>query len=132
MRFQSRSATKILGISVHELARRKLDCLQYEFSSNGLREDTKTSDYERLEKNRKRRLLKEHSSEKNNSAIIGQYCKKCRKELLLPIKAYVCLDGHFHTESQVTKYNKKYCCCGPSSCKMKFMQDLGENGIRFV
>eukprot|EP00092_Neocalanus_flemingeri_P052200 GFUD01060939.1.p1 GENE.GFUD01060939.1~~GFUD01060939.1.p1 ORF type:complete len:112 (+),score=30.61 GFUD01060939.1:177-512(+) len=65
MRFQCRSVNKTLGITVYELARRKLQWVEYEFdygrnqSSNNF---NKLSDKERFEKNRRRRLLKEQES----------------------------------------------------------------------
>eukprot|EP00092_Neocalanus_flemingeri_P003506 GFUD01003760.1.p1 GENE.GFUD01003760.1~~GFUD01003760.1.p1 ORF type:complete len:138 (+),score=35.87 GFUD01003760.1:224-637(+) len=132
MRFQCRSVNKTLGISVYELARRKLQWVEYEFdygrnqSSNNF---NKLSDKERFEKNRRRRLLKEQESkmkEEDAKSSKNPKCSLCKEDLIPPLKVYICQEGHLHREGQGRKPNKKICsvCSAPSNCRLLFMRSL--------
>merc|ERR1740124_1283700 len=132
MRFHCRSATKTMGLSVYELARRKLECYEYNYDQNRtqpVKDVSKLSDKERFEKNRRRRLLKEQEDKKKEEEAkcpILRTCAVCKEELSLPLKVYICQDGHIHREAQGRNKNKKFCsaCCGPSQCRMVFMRKI--------
>merc|ERR1711892_360641 len=119
-------------MSVNELARRKLQWVEYEFDyrrSQSSKDFNKLSDKERFEKNRRRRLLKEQESklkEEDAKSSKSSRCSQCNEELILPLKVYICQEGHLHREGQGKNPNKKFCsaCCGPSKCRQLFMRNL--------
>ena len=133
---------------VLELARRKLECYEYNYDQNRsqpVKDVSKLSDKERFEKNRRRRLLKEQEDKKKEEEAKCpiQTCDVCKEELSLPLKVYICQDGHIHREAQGRNKNKKvnmqksrnrknhnkyfqFCsaCCGPSQCRLVFMRKI--------
>merc|ERR1711942_615586 len=110
-----RSSSKILGLSVSELARLKAEYHNYETArrnSKQLASNDSSFDKERYDKNRKRRLMKDKNS-------------KCQQNILPPYQVYVCQNGHLHKE-RVGSQDYKHCsaCFGPSVCKINFMQQF--------
>ena len=96
-----------------ELARRKLQWVEYEFDyrrSQSSKDFNKLSDKERFEKNRRRRLLKEQESKQNEEETKSSTnfkCSQCKVYLIPPLKVYICQEGHLHREEQWKNHNIK-------------------------
>ena len=97
-----------------ELARRKLECLEYQYDTHKIqtgKDVSKLSDKERFEKNRRRRLMKEQQArqkeEQSRSQQLPAICSLCKEDLIPPLKVYICQEGHFHRERIGIKQNKK-------------------------
>jgi len=135
---------KIMGLSVDEMARRKLEYHNWrtERDRDNNEKHLNNINMERFHKNRIRRILKEqeekqkkdvHEKKKNdNSLQSDSKCSKCHQELLPPYQLYVCHKNHLHKERGPTSQNKdlQYCskCFGPSKCKLQFTETV-KNGI---
>merc|ERR1711862_383197 len=129
--FKCRSPMKIMGLSVDEMARRKLEYHNWrtERDRDNNEKHLNNINMERFHKNRVRRLLKEQEEkqkkdvhEKKKNDISLQSDSKCSK----------CHKNHLHKERGSTSQNKdlQYCskCFGPSKCKLQFTETV-KNGI---
>ena len=102
-----------LNNCISELARRKFECVEYNYDhsrSQMSKDVSKLSDKERFEMNRRRRLMNEEESkqkEKEAKSSQNGKCSECKEELIPPLKVYICQDGHLHREGQGKHKNKK-------------------------
>ena len=82
-----------------------MECMEYNYENNRSKagkEVSKLSDKERFERNRRRRLMKEQEDrqkkEKTKCQKSPHTCLLCQRELVLPVRVYICQEGHLHRE----------------------------------